>query len=203
MFFRKKQIADLTDEELIARYQRSDDAAYVGELFERYNHMVFLVGMKYLKDPTESEDMAMQIFEKLLADLYKYQIQHFKSWLHTVVRNQCFAILEQQQRQRQQADAYQQRVKGHVENENGLPLIPEGGEREQTLQQLEAALQLLNEHQRVCLEQFYLQQKSYQEVAEQTGFSLKQVKSYIQNGKRNLRKHLETPSSDSPLSFRE
>jgi RNA polymerase sigma factor (sigma-70 family) len=203
MFFRKKQIADLTDEELIARYQGSDDAAYVGELFERYNHMVFLVGMKYLKDPTESEDMAMQIFEKLLADLYKYQIQHFKSWLHTVVRNQCFAILEQQQRQRQQADAYQQRVKGHVENENGLPLIPEGGEREQTLQQLEAALQLLNEHQRVCLEQFYLQQKSYQEVAEQTGFSLKQVKSYIQNGKRNLRKHLETPSSDSPLSFRE
>jgi RNA polymerase sigma-70 factor (ECF subfamily) len=203
MFFRKKQIGDLSDEELIARYQRSDDAAYVGELFERYNHMVFLVGMKYLKDPTESEDMAMLLFEKLLADLHKYQIKHFKSWLHTVVRNQCFAILEQQQRRRQQTDAYQESLEGDVEKEVGWPLIPEGGEREQTLQQLEAALRLLNDHQRVCLEQFYLQQKSYQEVADQTGFTLKQVKSYIQNGKRNLRKHLETPSSDSPLPFRE
>ena len=49
------------------------------------------------------------------------------------------------------------------------------------------SLEELNPEQKQCLILFYLEKKSYQEISENTGFSLMQVKSYIQNGKRNLK----------------
>ena len=58
--------------------------------------------------------------------------------------------------------------------------------KEKLLTNLELALTHLKEEQRTCIELFFLQEKKYEEVAELTGFSAKQVKSYIQNGKRNL-----------------
>ena len=87
MFFRKhKHIKSLSDEDLVTQYKDSHDPAYVGELFERYTHLVFLVCMKYLKDEVESEDISMQIFEKLINDLKKYEVRKFKYWLHTVTK---------------------------------------------------------------------------------------------------------------------
>jgi RNA polymerase sigma factor (sigma-70 family) len=59
------------------------------------------------------------------------------------------------------------------------------------LQDMEQALEQLNPEQRQCIMLFYLEKRSYQEIAEHTGYSLLQVKSYIQNGKRNLKIMLE------------
>jgi RNA polymerase sigma-70 factor (ECF subfamily) len=56
---------------------------------------------------------------------------------------------------------------------------------------LQKGIALLKTEQRRCIELLYLQNKSYQEVAEITGYTLKNVKSYIQNGKRNLKNYLE------------
>ena len=56
-----------------------------------------------------------------------------------------------------------------------------------TLDLLELSLKELNPEQQQCVTLFYLQKKSYQEVSDTTGFSMLQVKSYIQNGKRNLK----------------
>ena len=64
-------------------------------------------------------------------------------------------------------------------------------ENERTYSLLESAIEELNEEQKQCVILFYLQKKSYNEVSEQTGYSLLQVKSYIQNGKRNLKLLLE------------
>lgn len=200
MFFRKhRHIKSLSDEELVLEYKESGDTAFVGELFERYTHLVYLVCMKYLKDEMESEDMAMRIFEKLLVDLKKYEVRKFKFWLHTVTKNQCLIWLDKSKRAREKADEYIETEPGFVESKEILSLLEEGDSTEYQLKRLEQAIEGLNEEQRICVELFYLQQKSYQEVADQTGFSMKQVKSYIQNGKRNLKINLTQPIDGESL----
>lgn len=195
MFFRKKRhINELSDDELVQKYKKSGEADYVGELFERYTHMVYLVCMKYLKNPMDSEDMSMVIFEKLMKDLPKYEVRNFKYWLHTVSKNQCLVFLDKQKRIRHKEDNYQGMQQALMENDHGFDHIDE---KELQLTNLEEAITLLNQEQKECIELFYLKKKSYVEVAELTGYELKKVKSYIQNGKRNLKKHLENMTSSS------
>lgn len=131
----------------------------------------------------------MQIFEKLVVDLRKYEIKSFKYWLYTVVRHHCLSLLDKRKKQREHTEALKQSTET-VE----IPVVfdlKDNELREIKLVQLEDALTHLKSEQRKCLELFYLQQKSYQEVSDVTGFTMKQVKSYIQNGKRNLKIQLE------------
>jgi len=187
--FRKKDIKAFSDEELIEKYKGDKNNLYLGELFERYIRFVFLISMKYLKDEDLSKDMAMQVFEKLSNDLLRFEIKNFKSWLHTVARNNCFMHLR----------AYKQVVILPLEGKNdplknmetGYELHPNDiDNHEVKLEQLEKAIKALDEDQKQCIELFYIQEKSYKEVTEITGFSMNQVKSHIQNGKRNLKNYL-------------
>ncbi|MCI4669339.1 MAG: sigma-70 family RNA polymerase sigma factor [Bacteroidia bacterium] len=193
---RRKNIKDLSDEELALNYRTSQESMYVGELYERYTHIVYLVCMKYVKNEGESEDLSMQVFEKLMVDLAKYEVRSFKYWLHTVTKNHCLAYLEKKKKHRRTTEELKEEISTSEE------LIPQAYQdvldRELTLERLENAITYLKDAQRVCIELFYLQKKSYQEVAEMTGYSLKQVKSYIQNGKRNLKIHLTNSSVDNP-----
>ncbi len=188
---RKLDTTALADEELVAQYRSDGDPVWVGALFERYTHLVFLTSMKYLKDELEAEDMSMRIFEKLMVDLPKYEIKSFRFWLHAVVKNQCLLYLNRQKRQRAQADTFEADLRSDILPEL-TPFGPDGQpDREQHLTLMEQSLAELKAPQRRCLDLFYLQQMSYQEVAEQTGYTLKQVKSHIQNGKRMLRLQME------------
>ncbi len=191
MLFRKsKDLKSLDDDELVAAYKRSGEAAYVGELYERYAHMVFLVCLKYLKDEAESEDATMQVFEKMITDLKRYEVRKFKYWVHTVAKNHCLVLLEKRQRQRQNAGELLETTQVLVMESADFASLNGEESQEIRLTHLEEAIAFLNEEQRICIELFYLQQKCYKEVSEVTGYSLKQVKSYIQNGKRNLKIHL-------------
>jgi RNA polymerase sigma-70 factor, ECF subfamily len=193
-----RHITTWTDEELVVAYRDRDDPGFVGELFRRYTDLVFFVSMKYLKDAAEAEDMTMKVFERLLIDLKKYEVRSFRYWLHTVVKNQCLAQLEQWKKQREKHSDFELDQKELVENGHEPSLLGELSEDEQLLRHLEKAMGLLQEHQRICVELFYLEKKSYQEVASLTGFDLKQVKSYIQNGKRNLKLHILSLADQTP-----
>ena len=196
MFFRlHKDVSDVTDQELIKKYLASDDSYYIGELFQRYTHLIFGVCMKYMKIKAESEDAAMEIFEKLLTDLKHHKIENFKSWLYSVTKNHCLMKLRKQ--------------KQLAEKERTLNLFePESVEfhevlhlnntlvKETQLNNLGKSIAMLYEGQRQCVELFYLQEKCYNEVVEITNYSLKEVKSYIQNGKRNLKKLLISKSDE-------
>lgn len=200
MFFRKRtDYKSLTDEELVNRYRAREDSHCLGVLFERYTHVVFLVCMKYLKNEAESEDVSMQIFEKLMRDLKKYEVKAFKYWLHTVTKNQCLAYLDKKKRQRHKEDQFEAAAQAQAEQEPEWQWLGEEQDKEAMLVQMEQAMQLLKEEQKKCLTLFYLQQKSYQEVSELTGYSMKQVKSYIQNGKRNLRIKMEKISTETAI----
>jgi len=192
-FSRSKNVNTLDDIVLIAEYKRTGDNNYVGELFKRYAHLVLGVCLKYLKNADEAQDMTMIVFEKLLSDLKKHEVEHFKSWLYMVAKNQCLMQLRKQKgketveininsSEEDDEKSVEKDLTGHHDD---VDL------KEIKLQQLEEGITKLNSEQKICVELFYLQNKSYVEVAEITGFELNQVKSYIQNGKRNLKIYLE------------
>ena len=180
-----KSLHQHIDEELIELYKSCKGNEGVGILFKRYTHMVYAVCMKYLKDEDVSKDAVSQIFEKLLTDLKKHEIQFFKGWLHTVVKNHCYMQLRTKPKEVSGMAPYVMETDGGLHQ--GAPSLEEKQEEELKLQQMEAALTKLDQHQQQCIQLFYLEQKCYQEVATITGFTLNQVKSYIQNGKRNLK----------------
>ncbi|GAB4148423.1 MAG: sigma-70 family RNA polymerase sigma factor [Bacteroidia bacterium] len=183
-------IRKLEDIDLVNRFKETGENLYVGELFSRYRHLVFGVCMKYLADEDESQDVQMQVFEKLLKDLGRHNIGQFKGWLYAVTKNECLMYLRSRKSKRKNNEELQKDLTELMENDPALHLSGVT-ETESILQEMESELQDLGENQRRCLELFYLEEKSYKEVAELTGFTLNEVKSYIQNGKRNLKLILE------------
>ena len=181
-----KSTASLSDQELIARFRESGEQKWVGELFNRYAHLVLGLCMQVLRNEEDARDMCMQIFEKLLSELKKKEVEYFKSWLYTLSRNECLMLLRKrkQGKQLKAAEAYLETVQ---ENEVAAKAL-----KEVQLEELSEAMEGLNEQQRECVELFYLKQQSYEQVSRQTGYSMKEVKSHIQNGRRNLRNTLTT-----------
>lgn len=157
----------------------------LGILFNRYMTMVYGVCLKYLKDRDDSKDAVMQVFEKLVQTLRTHDVTWFKSWLYTTTRNHCLMQLRARKgRNFDEKDAFLM--------ESSLEVHPEDGqELEENLAKLEKCLERLNEEQQHCVRLFFLQQKSYRQIIDATGFDFNQVKSHIQNGKRNLKNCLE------------
>jgi RNA polymerase sigma-70 factor (ECF subfamily) len=182
----KRRIESLTDIQLIDQYRLKGDKELVGVLFKRYTRFVFAVCIKYLRSRDESEDAVMGIFEKLFEDLKKHAVTNFKSWLYSVAKNYCLhelrnsksKIINQHEVVNFSTPFMESSINLYHDNDSVL---------EQQIEYLEKELGNLSEEQRICIELFYLKDKSYQEVASITGYTLKQVKSYIQNGKRNLK----------------
>jgi RNA polymerase sigma factor (sigma-70 family) len=172
---------DQSDEALIALYKKSEELSIVGELYNRYTSLVYGVCMKYLKDREESKDAVMQIFEKLMMSLKEHEINVFKSWLYVTARNYCLMQLRSRK-----GKNFEELSPFLMENGvNGHP--DQGLEVESNLDKLEKCMQELGNEQKQCVQLFYLEQKCYQEITVTTGYDLNKVKSYIQNGKRNLK----------------
>lgn len=193
LFNRSKKLSDLSDEVLLSEYKRSGDSKYAGEIFKRYAHLVLGVCMKYLKNMDEAQDTTMIVFEKILDELRQTDVQHFKSWLYMVAKNQCLMHIRKQKRH----DIVELKTEVDENDESAsmenvaIGHLDDVDLKEIQLQQLEEGIKTLNPEQQECISLFYLQDKSYVEVAEITGYDLNKVKSYIQNGKRNLKIYLE------------
>lgn len=172
---------NLSDEELIREYRRSESLVIVGELYHRYTALVYGVCLKYLKDREESRDAVMQIFEKLVSSLKTHDIQQFRPWLYVTARNYCLMQL------RSRKGKHFEEI-SPVLMETGTHGHPEEGtEMELNLAKLEKCIEKLVHEQKECVRLFYLEQKCYKEITVCTGYDLNKVKSYIQNGKRNLK----------------
>jgi RNA polymerase sigma-70 factor (ECF subfamily) len=185
--YSKQALRAVSDQDLVESFKKTEDPVLVGELFTRYTHLIFGVCMKYLKEEEDAKDAVMEIVEDLFFDLKIHRIENFKNWLYTVAKNHC--LMELRKRASHQAineiaiDSFSSAFM-----ESMHVLHPDSDEAEDhALEKVSLALQQLNPEQRTCIELLYLQDKSYKEVMESTGFSMKQVKSYIQNGRRNLK----------------
>lgn len=184
MLFRKTpNIAQLSDDELINLFQEKGENEVIGELYRRYMSLVYGLCLKYLKDREAAKDMTMQIFEKLLGRLKDQKVEHFKSWLYVLSKNECLMSLRKQKSQGHQienGDAIMEIASAMHHETEAYPL-------ESDLTKLESCIDRLNIEQKACVRLFYLEKKCYQEVVDLTGFDLKKVKSYLQNGRRNLK----------------
>lgn len=178
--------SQLSDEDILQHYRQDHDQEWMGILFERYMHLVMGVCLKYLKNLDDAQDATQQVFLKVMREADHTSIRYFKGWLYQVTKNYCLMQLRSKQAKDRFAEA---------EEENQPIVLPEDEEHLQMkdvqLELLEEALQQLNPPQQTCIRLFYLEKHSYQEIADMTGYTLMQVKSYIQNGKRNLRIMLE------------
>lgn len=185
-FISKREARKLSDEEILRSYRQNHNPEFIAELFERYVHLVFAVCIKYLKNTEDAKDASMQIFSFLLDELKENEVRHFRAWLHTVTRNQCLMQLRKEKTIRKMLDSEEEKIlEGSMENDGFMHLY-HMEEEEENRNLLMHALEKLNRDQKMCIELKYLEDKSYEEVAVLTGFNLNQVKSHIQNGKRNL-----------------
>jgi len=182
------KINEQDDLSLIAAYQRSGDLEVLGTLYNKYMHLVFGVCFNYYKDEELSKDAVMQIFEELVVKLKIHQVQNFKSWLHVLSRNHCLMALRKAAKNPTVA-----MEDNFVENGEFVHLdIDDTKETQLTI--MEKCMETLTEEQRKSVDLFYLQEKCYKEVADITGYDMLKVKSYIQNGKRNLKICIEKNS---------
>ena len=172
---------DKDDKELLQIYGKDGNTEALGILLQRYTIMLLGVCMKYLKNEQEAKDSVQQVFLKVINELHKYKIDYFKSWIYMVTKNHCLMKLRDKKK-----DTVEISEKIYIaDNEKEEKHIAE--KKEITLNNLEVALKLLSVEQSMCLDLFYLQKKSYQEITDLTGYNGLQVKSHIQNGKRNLK----------------
>ncbi len=186
MKFRKRNIKSRSDEDLVAEYQKDGSLEVLGVLYERYMPLVYGVCLKYLKNRANSQDAVTQIFELLIEQVSKHEIKTFKSWLYGVSRNYCLMQLRSQQTQKSKmivlsdTSFMENNMEAHHTNEESLVL-------DQKTKALNACLATLKDLQRKCVEAFFFEEKCYQEIADEVQIDEKQVKSSLQNGKRNLK----------------
>lgn len=178
----------ITDQQLLAYFKADKNNHWLGILLQRYTLLLFGVCMKYLKNEEEAKDAVQQIFLKSIQELHKYDVEYFKAWLYMVSKNHCLMklrdkpgrIVDIKEQMIITTDDYS--VQAHIQKDKQLELMTN-------------SLHELNPEQKQCVTLFYLEKKTYQEIAQETGYTLMQVKSYIQNGKRNLKILLEKKMS--------
>ncbi len=185
-FLKNIQANDISDKELIAAYKSSNDLSYVSTLYQRYMELVFGVCLKYFKDGERSKDAVMDIYEELCKKLKLHEVENFKGWLQVLARNYCLMQLRSPRNMKTtefNADFMQSSQTTHLEN--GML------EKEENFKKLEECMGQLTAEQKESIELFFLQKKCYNEIAEITGYDWSKVRSYIQNGKRNLKLCME------------
>ena len=180
-------VQQLTDQELLQRFKTDNNSDWIGVLFDRYALLLLGMCVKYLKNDEDARDAVQQIFLKMLSDINRHDIQYFRAWIYQVTKNYCLMQLRQNH-MKYKEEISDKHMGGLAEEQDDKQVYRE---KDILLENMEQAMTLLNSEQKICVQLFYLQKKSYQEIADQTGYNLLQVKSYIQNGKRNLKLLLE------------
>jgi RNA polymerase sigma factor (sigma-70 family) len=183
--------ASISDQELLSRFYDDHNNEWLGILLQRYTLLLLGVCMKYLKNEEEAKDSVQQVFLKVIQELNKYKVEYFKSWLYMVAKNHCLMRLREKQGKiiTELNDRHSSTALDETSHDKLL-------EDDRAMALMEQSLGELSPEQQQCVTLFYLQKKSYQEISELTGYSMLQVKSYIQNGKRNLRILIEKKLAD-------
>ena len=177
-----------TGDQLLQEYLKTGDLEILGSLYSRYMHLVYGVCLKYLSDRERAKDAVSQIFEHLITEIPKFEIQNFKSWLYVVTKNFCLMEIRKQKSFKNRFEKYS--VEQNMESTEILHPLDEG--HDSLLEEnLKRCIERLKKEQQQCIRLFYYEEKSYKEVSEELDIPLKKVKSYIQNGKRNLKICLE------------
>lgn len=187
-FSRHKQ--EYSDNELLSFIKKGKSDIYFGQLYERYIPLIYGLCLKYLKSESLSQDAVIDIYESLSPKIETYDISNFKNWMYSVVRNHCFQILRDSKK-----EIIVNFDSNIMESDEVLDLFSEDNQNIERTTALTNCIERLPEPQRITINKFFYEDKSYADISEETGFNMKSVKSFLQNGKRNLKicieKHLK------------
>lgn len=167
---------------MLENFRRTGNLEVLGRLYEPYMYLIYGLCFKYLKDSVKSEDAVMNIFEELVKKLRVHRVSNFKAWLYTVARNHCLMELRKEGK-----DHVISLEETFVEKAENLHPDDSEGMHEANLTQMETCIDQLKIEQKACVKLFYLEGKCYKDIVDDTGYTMKQVKSNIQNGRRNLK----------------
>ncbi|MEJ7611529.1 MAG: sigma-70 family RNA polymerase sigma factor [Ferruginibacter sp.] len=180
MAFIKNIATAATDSELVLQYRNTGNLNVLGTLYNRYMDPVYGVCLKYLQDPDEAKDSVMLIFEELVTKLKKYEVSNFRGWLWQLARNHCLMKIRSDKKRPVNVDTDLVYLADNWHPDNEL-------QKEALMNDMEYCLEQLPGEQQKAVRLFYLEEKCYKEIAETTGAELKKVRSFIQNGRRNLK----------------
>lgn len=183
----------LSDGELIEKFRQTHDPEIIGALYKPYMYLVYGLCLKYLKNREDCQDAVMQVFEIVLKDVLRFEIRNFKSWLYSVSRNYCLMQLRRLKGEHAKMDEIGR--EWLMESTELLHPI-EATDNEALQEILRQCLEQLREEQRRCVELFYYNQHCYKEISGMLEMAENQVKSHIQNGKRNLKLCIESKSTE-------
>jgi len=170
-----------SDNELLIQFVQTANQEFLGQLYSRYIPMVYGICLKYLQQTEDAEDAVMNIYEELFHKTRNYQVSNFKTWLYSLAKNHCLQVLRKEKNRDFEEIDLTVMDSGEFEH---LIDVADDKEKEEALNY---CLETLPEAQRQCVVQFFFDECSYAEIVETTGIALSKVKSYIQNGKRNLK----------------
>jgi len=187
----KKQ-EEYSDVKLIAVFRETGNLEVLGNLYERYMHLVYGVCLKYFEDREDARDGVNGIFEKLIAEVTKHEIENFKSWLYVLTKHYCLMKLRSERSKQHRQEKWENEQEMFMESSDVLHPIDE--EEKKTDDALKACIEKLKKEQKQCIVLFYYNDRSYKEISDALGMEEKKVKSYIQNGKRNLKICIEKSS---------
>ena len=186
---RKKK--NLKDEELLCDFRKNKDQEILGELYSRYMHLIYGVCLKYFKDAEKSQDAVILIYEKIQKDIHRYTINNFKNWIYVLTKNYCLMELRKSKPGVIVFTSNDEELAGFMEKSAELHPIDEA-QNEKLEKMLIHCIEKLKDEQKKCISLFYFEHKCYREISKILELEEKRVKSFIQNGKRNLKICLES-----------
>lgn len=178
---------EISDELLVDQYIETNNKELIAVLFERYTHLVYGICLNYLQDSDQCKDAVMEIFESLFHKLAIHKVHNFRNWLYSVARNHCLMALRKSGSFNRVKDRFQDEV-GETEMSG---FIDEDDELLFNKEMIFSAVDKLNHEQGTCIRLMYIDDKTYRDISDLTGYSINEVKSHIQNGKRNLKNLLK------------
>ncbi len=179
----KKISSAESDEDLVLQYKAEGSLEVLGELYNRYMDLVYGVCLKYFKEPESAKDAVMNIFEELVTKLKKYEVDHFKGWLYRLASNHCLMKLRKDKTGLKQVDTDVMQFSGNVHPDDEI----DSSDKEMQFITMQYCIEQLSGDQKKVIQLFYLKEKSYQEIANETKNDINKIRSYIQNGRRNLK----------------
>jgi RNA polymerase sigma factor (sigma-70 family) len=192
---RKGEVDQETDAALVQRYTKDADSNALGVLYARYMPLIYGICLKYINDTASAEDAVMHVYEQVARKLAESDVQNFKAWVCTVARNHCLMQLRKDKTMPiEHIDPMQTQL---FDSPDAAWYTEDATEREALLRRLEDCLAVLPEVQRAKVVMFYFEEKSYQEISQDTQTEAGMVRSHIQNGRRNLRNCMEQKAQPS------
>ena len=178
--FLKNILSQKTDHDLVQEYKTAGNIDTLGDLYQRYMELVYGVCLKYMKEPDDAKDCVINIFEELITKLKKYEVDNFKPWLYQLAKNHCLMKLRSKKGNPVNIDIDIVHLSENIHLDGVM-------EKELRLTSMESCIEQLPPDQKQAIQLFYLEEKCYKEIAEATNTDINKVRSFIQNGRRNLK----------------